>query len=138
MLRFLSSTETYTRKVGREFAKTLRGNEKVCLIGPLGTGKTTFVKGFVEGFGIESQSVMSPTFTLVREYGDKKKIYHVDLYRLEKEEEIFEAGIFDLLSSEELVLIEWADRLVKHFPEDATVVRFIHATESIRIIQIEQ
>ena len=137
-LKFISSTEDYTRRVGREFARQLRGDEKICLIGPLGAGKTTFVRGFVQAFGISEQEVMSPTFTLVREYGAGKKVYHVDLYRFDNEEEIFEAGIFELLQSDEIVVIEWADRLQKYFPQGCTEIRFSHSSEGVRIIEIVQ
>ena len=137
MLKFVSSTEVYTRKVAREFAKALQGGEKICLIGPLGAGKTTFVRGFVAAFGISGDEVMSPTFTLIREYGSHKKVYHVDLYRIDNEEEIFEAGIFDLISGDQLVVIEWADRLDKYFPKDCIVIRFSHGEQGLRIIDME-
>src|SRR5262249_44710067 len=111
-------------------------NEKICLIGPLGAGKTTFVRGFVEAFGIPSGKVQSPTFTLVREYDSAKKIYHVDLYRLDKEDDIFEAGIYELLTGDDLVLVEWADRLQRYFPKGSTVIRFTHLDSDGRLIEI--
>lgn len=137
-LKFVSSSEDYTRRVARELARSLAGNEKICLIGSLGAGKTTFVRGFVQAFGVPDQDVQSPTFTLVREYGKGKKVYHVDLYRFEKEEEIFEAGIFDLLGGDELVLIEWADRLQKYYPGQCIQINFSHGGEGIRIIEISR
>jgi tRNA threonylcarbamoyladenosine biosynthesis protein TsaE len=136
ILSFISSTDDYTRKIAAQFATRLKGGEKISLIGPLGSGKTTFVRGFVEAFGISGDQVMSPTFTLVREYGTTRKIYHVDLYRLEREEEIFEAGIFDLITGPELVLIEWADRLEKHLPQDAITIRFSHLSPTTRMIEL--
>src|SRR5262245_2189272 len=96
--KFISDFEDSTRRFAAEFAKSLQGNEKICLVGSLGAGKTTFVRGFVEGFGLSSKQVASPTFTLVREYGPDPRIFHVDLYRFDKEDEIFEAGIYDLLT----------------------------------------
>jgi tRNA threonylcarbamoyladenosine biosynthesis protein TsaE len=135
--RFTSESEAATRAYAAEFARSLRGDEKICLIGPLGSGKTTFVRGFVEGFGISAHDVASPTFTLVREYGKEKKIYHVDLYRLEKEEDTFEAGIFELLGSDDLVLIEWADRLQRYRPEPCKTIEFEHGREGERIIMIK-
>lgn len=134
---FISHSEEETRRFAADFARTVRGDEKICLIGPFGAGKTTFVKGFVRVFGIDEHEVNSPTFTLVREYGVDRKIYHVDLYRLDKEEEIFEAGIFELISSDDLVLIEWADHLVKYFPPRCIVLRFSHVNETERRIEIQ-
>ncbi len=135
--KFISASETETRSYAAQLATTLRENEKICLIGPLGSGKTTFVRGFVEAFGIRNSHVQSPTFTLVREYGSKPKIYHIDLYRLEKEEDIFEAGIYEILTCDDLVLIEWADKLQKYSPRDHITLRFSHGDQNNRIIERE-
>jgi tRNA threonylcarbamoyladenosine biosynthesis protein TsaE len=134
--RFISHSEAETKTIAANFATKLRGNEKICLVGPFGSGKTTFVRGFVSGFGIDAKEVQSPTFTLVREYGDHKKVYHVDLYRLDNENEIFEAGIYELLGSEELVLIEWADHLTKYAPKPCITISFSHAGDLQRVIEI--
>ena len=134
---FISRSEEETRHFARDFARTVRSDEKICLIGTLGAGKTTFVRGFVQAFGIEEQEVNSPTFTLVREYGQAPRIYHVDLYRLDREDEIFEAGIFELITSDEIVLIEWADHLDRYFPPRCIVVRFSHVSETERHIEVE-
>lgn len=133
---FISHSEEETRRFAAEFARSLNGSEKICLIGPFGAGKTVFVRGFVESFGISSSEVMSPTFTLVREYGSTPKIFHVDLYRLDKEEDIFEAGIYEILTSDELVLIEWADQLKRYKPHPAITIRFSHLTDNERLIEI--
>jgi tRNA threonylcarbamoyladenosine biosynthesis protein TsaE len=114
----------------------VEGQPKICLVGPFGAGKTTFVRGFVEGRGISSHDVQSPTFTLIRQYGTDKKIFHVDLYRLDNEDEIFEAGIFDLITSDELVLIEWADRLIKYRPEPSILIEFTHGKGTERSIEV--
>jgi tRNA threonylcarbamoyladenosine biosynthesis protein TsaE len=133
---FISQSEQETRDIAARFARSIQGNEKIYLFGPLGSGKTSFVRGFVESFGISPSEVSSPTFTLVREYGKQKKIYHVDLYRFDKEEEIFEAGIYEILTGDDLVLVEWADRLKRYYPEDAIRIEFAHAGESQRQISI--
>ena len=134
--KFTSASEAETRAFAARFASTLKGNEKICLSGPLGSGKTTFVRGFVEAFGISSTEVQSPTFTLIREYGSKPKIYHIDLYRLEKEVDIFEAGIYDVITGEDLALIEWADRLQKFLPQNRIEIHFSHSGEHERIIEL--
>ena len=134
--RFIAVSEQETRRFAAEFARTLSGNEKICLIGPLGSGKTTFVRGFVEAFGISAKEVASPTFALVREYGKERKIYHVDLYRFDNEEEIFEAGIYEIITGDELVLIEWADRLHKYYPADCIQIQFSHMDEHQRLIEL--
>jgi tRNA threonylcarbamoyladenosine biosynthesis protein TsaE len=135
---FISHSEEETKKIASDLATSLSGNEKICLQGPLGAGKTTFVKGFVEAFQIQPGDVMSPTFTLVREYGKEKKIYHVDLYRLENEEQIFEAGIYEMLSGDDLVIIEWADRLKRYYPQACIQVSFSHRDSATRIIDVKR
>lgn len=134
---FISHSEEDTRRFAADFASQLGGNEKICLIGPLGAGKTTFVRGLVRALGIDEKDVSSPTFTLVREYGRSPVIYHIDLYRLEKEDEIFEAGIYDLLTGDNLVLIEWADHLHRYAPADPLTLRFSHIDENSRLIQLD-
>lgn len=136
--KFISTSEAETKAFAAKFATGLKGNEKICLTGPLGSGKTTFVRGFVEGFGISSALVQSPTFTLIREYGNAPKIYHIDLYRLEKEEDIFEAGIYDVISGDDLVLIEWTDRLRKYLPFNRIELHFSHQGETCRAIELNR
>jgi tRNA threonylcarbamoyladenosine biosynthesis protein TsaE len=133
---YISHSEQETRQFASDFAKKLKGGEKICLVGPLGAGKTTFVRGFVEAFNFPSADVQSPTFALVREYGVSPRIYHVDLYRLEKEEDIFEAGIYEILSSDELVILEWADNLQKYYPHPSIRIEIDHDGESSRHIRI--
>jgi tRNA threonylcarbamoyladenosine biosynthesis protein TsaE len=133
---FISHSDQETRQFAHDFAKKLKGGEKICLVGPLGAGKTTFVRGFVEAFSYPSAEVQSPTFTLVREYGSSPTIYHVDLYRFNNEEEIFEAGIYELLGSDELVILEWADNLKRYYPHPSIRIEIQHADENVREIRI--
>ena len=135
--KFISNSDTETRAFAEDFAKKLRGNEKICLIGPFGSGKTTFVRGFVSAFGIDPREVQSPTFTLVREYhGSSKRIFHVDLYRLDSEIETIEAGIHELLGSDDLVLVEWAERLQEFAPDPCITIHFSHQGGDRRAIEI--
>ena len=79
-------SEAETREAGRQLAASLRGGEVLSLEGPLGAGKTTFVKGLAEGLGCRPEEVSSPTFTLVHEYPDGRLPFvHLDLYRLDEE-----------------------------------------------------
>jgi tRNA threonylcarbamoyladenosine biosynthesis protein TsaE len=95
-----------TINFGKEFAKRLKGDEVICLLGELGSGKTTFVKGFAEGLGIrEGYQVRSPTFTIVNEYPTQRgRLIHIDLYRVED----FDVEQF---VREGIVVVEWARKL---------------------------
>jgi tRNA threonylcarbamoyladenosine biosynthesis protein TsaE len=98
--------EKETINFGKEFAKRLKGDEVICLLGDLGSGKTTFVKGLAEGLGIrEGYQVRSPTFTIVNEYPTQRgRLIHIDLYRVED----FDVEQF---VGEGVVVVEWARNL---------------------------
>jgi len=97
-----------TMQVGRELAGLLTAPKMLILRGNLGAGKTTLVKGIAAGLGVaEEEDVTSPTFTLVHEYGGA--LYHLDLYRIEKEREVDALGI-DEMMLDGIVLIEWGEK----------------------------
>src|SRR5579864_6094361 len=99
MATIISESPAETLETGRAFARTLRPGDVVALCGELGAGKTHFVKGLALGLGIDA-AVSSPTFTLIHEYtgGDSLPLYHLDLYRLDSEEEALRIGIDDYLA----------------------------------------
>ena len=109
-----SAEETiqWGRELGAEWAAYPTVPRLILLIGELGSGKTTLAKGIVAGMeaGPEGE-VTSPTFTLVHEYGGRRKVFHVDLYRIEREEEIESLGLQDLLSQNDTILVEWGEKL---------------------------
>ncbi len=84
----------------------------VILRGDLGAGKTTLVKGIAQALGASADEVTSPTFTLVHEYaGTRRKLYHLDLYRLEREEELLVLGMEEMENDPDaLVLVEWGEK----------------------------
>ncbi|MCF7907400.1 MAG: tRNA (adenosine(37)-N6)-threonylcarbamoyltransferase complex ATPase subunit type 1 TsaE [Candidatus Omnitrophica bacterium] len=132
-LKSLSATET--KHYGELFSKALSGRDLVVLVGALGGGKTTFTKGILKGLGYRGR-VLSPSFTLVREYLTKKfKTYHVDLYRLDKNEAL-NLGLDDFIYSDNsLTLIEWGDRIDKEL-DKYIVVKFSYLAESSRQLLI--
>jgi tRNA threonylcarbamoyl adenosine modification protein YjeE len=97
----------------------------VSLVGPLGAGKTVFVKGLAEGLGIEPAGVSSPSFTIVNEYTARgeRRLAHVDLYRVETGRELEDAGFLDLLEPDAVVAVEWGDRFPEVLPEDRLEIR---------------
>ncbi|HPD28594.1 MAG TPA: tRNA (adenosine(37)-N6)-threonylcarbamoyltransferase complex ATPase subunit type 1 TsaE [Phycisphaerae bacterium] len=104
-----------TRRLGRRLGSALQAGDLVALIGPLGSGKTTLVKGIAAGAGVaDSRQVNSPTFVIVNEYetglSPAPRIYHIDAYRLRGGGDLESLG-FDEMLSLGAVLIEWADRV---------------------------
>ena len=110
-MRINSNSALETIDLGKKFSRTLSCGDVVVLEGDLGGGKTTFVKGILKGLGYKRR-VLSPSFTLVREYKVRVfNVYHLDLYRL-KHIDVFDIGIEDLLSDPKSVaLIEWGEKI---------------------------
>lgn len=106
-MKFISHSEEETFSVARYVAEKCIGNEVILLNGDLGAGKTTFTKGLAKALGIQ-KTVKSPTFTLMKTYqGGRLTLYHFDLYRIEKEEELEELGFTDYLNAGGVCVIEW-------------------------------
>ncbi|MCD6450574.1 MAG: tRNA (adenosine(37)-N6)-threonylcarbamoyltransferase complex ATPase subunit type 1 TsaE [Thermotogaceae bacterium] len=105
--------KSYAESLGRVLDRGV-----ILLIGELGAGKTTFVKGLARGLEISEEEVRSPTFTLMNVYVGRKTLYHVDLYRLDDPESLFYIGLDETLEDDEgIVAVEWAD-LFPEFWED--------------------
>ena len=136
MLEFHTSSEEETVALGEQLAATLPSQCVVLLIGNLGAGKTTLVKGIAKGLGAaEPEEVTSPTFTLIHEYGPA--VYHIDLYRLDTTREVASLGLDDLFDRQAVVLIEWGERFPELMPLNRIEIR-IEATGDERRISIHQ
>lgn len=107
-----------TIELGRQIAQELPRKAVVLLIGNLGAGKTTLAKGIVSGLGAAPpEEVSSPTFTLIHEYGNGR-VYHIDLYRLDRASEAAALGLEEIFEKEAIVLIEWGERFPELMPAD--------------------
>jgi len=98
-----------TEAEGERLGRTLQRGDLLLLVGPLGAGKTTFVRGLARGIG-SADAVASPTFVLVRNYRGRVPLAHVDLFRLDRAPELRDLGLEELLD-EGAVVVEWGDRL---------------------------
>ncbi len=136
LMKFLSRSAEETQIIGFSLGKLLKSQGVVCLYGELGAGKTTFVKGVAQALGIPESNVTSASFTIIVEYDNEIPLYHIDLYRIEKEADIDGAGIWDYIYSEGITVIEWAERLGK-VPDDFIKVKFAIIDEVTRDITIE-
>ena len=136
-----SQTTTYSAEetiaYGRALAAELAPPLIILLRGSLGVGKTTLVKGIVEGFqAAPADEVTSPTFTLVHEYRSTSAIlYHIDLYRIETERELETLALGDLLASDSILLIEWGEKFPRLLRERNLEIALERVGETERRIQ---
>ncbi len=107
-MRYIVYSPEETLSVATHFAESLKKGDIVRLYGDIGVGKTVFVKGVASFFGSEGE-VCSPTFSIMNIYSGDTDIYHFDLYRIEDEQEIYEAGLFDYIGGDGISMIEWPD-----------------------------
>ncbi len=128
-------TEDFGFKLGRFIREQGKGGT-VLLYGDLGAGKTTFIKGIASAFGIPERDIGSASFVIVAEYESAPPFYHIDLYRLEREEDIDAVGIWEYIDTEGIAVVEWAERL-SEVPENAIKVKINYVNENSREIIIE-
>jgi len=110
-----------TEAVGEVLGAQLRRGDLVVLTGDLGTGKTTFTKGIARGLGV-TERVTSPTFTIVQEYDGRVPVAHVDVYRLERIQELHDFGFEELLDGR-VTVVEWGEAIARVLPRDRIDVR---------------
>jgi tRNA threonylcarbamoyladenosine biosynthesis protein TsaE len=111
---------------GTEFGRAAHAPLCVAIRGDLGAGKTTLVRAVCRGYGVTTE-VTSPTFALVHEYAaPASRVFHLDLYRLERETELTNIGWFDILGAGGLVLVEWPERAGSLLPLDHVGIDLEH------------
>ena len=130
-----SFSDFETENIAEELAAILRAGDVVALYGPLGAGKTCFVRGLARGLKC-SRPVKSPTFSLINEYPGNLPLYHVDFYRLDNQAEIVDLGWTDYLSSDGIVVIEWAEKVKKMLPPDRIEVYLSFSGSSARRVEV--
>ena len=131
----LCALESDTRNAAKELVSALAGERLILsLEGPLGAGKTCFVKGLAEALKCDPKGVSSPTFSLIHEYTDGDLPFvHMDLYRLETAEELDALGFDDLLADSCLTAIEWGDKFLECLPPETIRLAFSIEGEQRRI-----
>ena len=122
----LAMDETELRDWGRRFGRAAHPPLVVTLAGELGTGKTTLVQSICEGYGVVSE-VTSPTFALVQEYdAPRSAVYHLDLYRLDRPDQLDALAWDEIVSARALVLVEWPERAGDRLPGGRVTLSLQH------------
>ena len=142
-MKYLARSTDETAQVAKEFVAALRPGPEavvVALDGDLGSGKTTFSQFVGEALGVRD-AIQSPTFLIEKIYELYKQpwqhLVHIDAYRLERPEELLALGWRDIISKREnLILVEWAEKVKNILPENAIHIVFTHVEENTRQIEI--
>lgn len=145
-LKFLSKGPKETKEIGKRLAQEVLKGKKpkvIALIGELGSGKTTFIKGFASGLKIK-RKIISPSFLIFREYSffyrkRKYKFYHWDLYRVSSKKEILNLGFKEIIKNpKNIVAIEWADKIKGILPKNSLKIYFSFKNLKEREIKIKK
>lgn len=137
-LTYLSRSPAQTEQIGVRLGALLQAGDVLCLVGDLGAGKTAFTRGVAAGWGSTTPAT-SPTFVLIHEHkraADTVRLQHIDAYRLERLEDAILLGLEDIFAGENVVIIEWADRIASLLPEDRLWIEFAHSPEDDQARQL--
>lgn len=142
-MKVVTKSKEETKKVAESFIVTLKPKKEeatvICLFGDLGAGKTTFVQGVASALFIK-EVIQSPTFVLMKRFQIEapfKSLIHLDAYRIDDEKELEPLGFKEILSDfENLIIIEWPERIKNSIPENAVSVKFKFIDEMTREIML--
>ena len=137
-LTFKSVSAGETIKFGERLGRLLAPGHVIALLGELGAGKTTMVKGIVRGLGVtDRRAVKSPTFALVHRYEGRMPVYHFDAYRLKSTKEMLDIGSDEMIYGKGVSIIEWADRVPGCLPEEYLMITLTSISENERCIEVQ-
>ena len=135
--RTLTRSTDETLELAGTVGELLRAGDVVSLVGDLGAGKTVFARGVARALGV-TEPVVSPSFTIVREYDGRMPLVHVDVYRIDTVQELYDLGFEELVRDDGVTLVEWGDMIDGLLPGDRLDVRLTPgATDDERIVEIE-
>ena len=136
ILKTASADETIN--FGERLGRLLASGHVIALVGELGAGKTTLVKGIVQGLGIENRrAVKSPTFSLMHRYEGRIPIYHFDAYRLEDVQDMFDIGSDEIIYGDGVSIVEWADKVSGCLPEKYLKITLTAVSKNERNIELQ-
>lgn len=135
MYSYQSHSPEETLMLGHQLANLLQGEEIIALEGELGTGKTLFAKGLIQGLGV-NDDITSPTFTIIHEYYHMFHIYHMDLYRINDVEDLYDLGIEDYLYGEGVKIIEWPEIVKSFLPPHNLQIHLTQTSETGRLFTL--
>ena len=135
-LKLITHSPEQTQKLGTGIGKLALPGDVFLLVGELGAGKTCLTQGIAWGLDIKGYA-LSPSFVIVRELYGRLPLYHVDLYRLDRIEEIADLGLDDYLYSSGVCVVEWAEKGLDIMPEEHLLIKISHLSDTERNFQLE-
>lgn len=137
MTSYLSHSPAETFELGRKLGERLQEPVVLCFFGELAAGKTTFIKGLVNGATeIDPSNVQSPTFTYLHIYEGRKSVYHFDLYRLRDIDEFLSMGFDEYFDAIGICCVEWSERIENYLPANRINIILKHVEGDLRAITI--
>ena len=134
----LTTSPEMTQAYGAKLGALLQPGDVVALIGDLGTGKTCLTHGIARGLGLlPDQQVSSPSYVLIHEYQARCPIYHIDLYRIHRSDEIVDLGLEEYLYGRGICVIEWAERASEWLPPEHLRIYLHWVDEHTRRLKLE-
>ena len=135
MVKFAVKSANELQYIAQRMAKFLFPGAFLALNGDLGAGKTTFTQGLAKGLGVEEE-ISSPTFTIIKQYDELElPLYHMDVYRIERPEEMEDLGYEEYFYGNGVTVVEWAENIKELWPKEYLEIRFNYAPEG-RILEI--
>jgi len=135
-MKYISNSEQDTIEFAKNLSKKFCGGEIITLNGDLGAGKTVFAKGIAKGLDI-TDTVVSPTFTILHNYEGRLKLFHFDLYRISSAEELYETGFEEAIFGGGVSVIEWAENVKEALPEKIIKIEIKKIDDNKREITVE-
>ena len=135
--RAVTRSTDETLELARAVGELLRPGDVISLVGDLGAGKTVFARGVARALGV-TELVVSPTFTIVREYEGRVPLVHVDVYRIDTVQELHDLGFEEVVRDDAVTIVEWGDMIDGLLPGDRLDIRLTPgAADDERVVEIE-
>jgi tRNA threonylcarbamoyladenosine biosynthesis protein TsaE len=131
ILNLVTESPEETQRLGNRLGKLAQVGDVFLLVGELGTGKTCLTQGIAWGLGIKGYAT-SPSFVVVNQYQGRLPLYHIDLYRIDRLEEVIELGLDDYLYGRGVCVVEWAKKALDMLPEEYLLVEMSYLSDTSR------
>ena len=135
-LQLTSHSPDQTQRLGSELGRIAQPGDVFLLVGNLGSGKTCLTQGIAWGLDVKEYAT-SPTFVIIREYHGRLPLYHIDLYRLDRIEELAELGLEDYLYGSGICAVEWADKALPMLPKEHLLIKLEFLDDTSRSLRLK-